>query len=66
MLPELNPIMAPDAYCSMCGEKMTVTQEKGPNGKLHQIVYTCSNEKTGCSYQIHHDQRLTGMATRVK
>ena len=66
MLPELNPISAPEAYCTMCGEKMKMTLERGPRNRVEKIVYSCVNPETGCNYKIDHDQRLTGMATKAQ
>ena len=62
-LPTLNPVMAPDAFCSTCGNLMRIETEKGPNGRVEAILHVCENAETGCSYQVRSDARLNGMAT---
>lgn len=62
-LPTLNPVIAPDAYCSTCGKKMRIEQEKGPNGRVEAVLYVCENPDKGCCYQVRSDVRLNGQST---
>jgi hypothetical protein len=55
--------MAPDAFCTSCGDKMAIEKEKGPNGRVEAILYVCVNEEKGCNYQVRSDTRLNGQAT---
>lgn len=66
MLPALSPLIAHDAICSTCGEKMARKVEKDSQGRALRITYTCSNEKSGCRYFVESDQRLSGMQHPVK
>lgn len=65
-LPDLNPLVAANAFCSTCGIKMKITVEKDKAGRAHKIVYTCTNAETGCSYAVESDERMSGMARPVK
>jgi len=55
--------MAPDAFCSTCGNKMDIEQEKGPNGRVEAVLYVCVNADKGCNYQVRSDVRLNGQST---
>lgn len=54
--------MAPDAYCSTCGNKMAIETETGPGGRVEAILHVCVNKEKGCDYRVRSDARLSGMA----
>lgn len=62
-LPALNPIIAPDAYCTTCGLKMLLTLDRGPGKSVQGVWHECKNETSGCDYRVFSDVRLNGMAT---
>jgi hypothetical protein len=61
-LPTLNPVMAPDAYCSTCGLAMAIELERGPGGRVEAVLHVCVNAETGCNYQVRSDARLSGQS----
>ncbi len=63
-IPSLNPITAPGAYCTTCGNLMqTEIDTFGKNRKIQGIWYICKNKDSGCNYRVYHDSRLQGQAT---
>jgi hypothetical protein len=61
-VPSINPLWAPDAICTTCGEVMRKSTDKSPTGRVSKVVYTCENEKTGCSYTCESDVKLQGQS----
>ena len=65
-IPNLNPITAPNAYCTTCGNlMMTEIDTFGLNKKVLGVWYVCKNPKTGCNYRVYHDSRLCGQAVVI-
>jgi len=62
-LPNLNPIVAPDAYCETCGKLLEKTVDLGPGKRVSGIWYSCTNSEKGCDYRVYSDARLTGQTT---
>ncbi len=65
-LPHWNPFAAVDAICNTCGEEMTREIEKDQQGRALRVKYSCVNPKTGCSYFLLDDGRLTGQLFPIK
>jgi len=61
-VPAINPLWAPDAICTTCGETMKKSTDKTASGRVSKVTYTCVNEKTGCCYTTESDVKLNGMS----